>query len=269
MSVVSFRTRKRGTARQIGTKFPILEKKRLPPKISMRMPSFKNNATGISDVTYSAPALDKDGSVSFNFGSDVVQAVVKLVPREEAIGQWDINKPIVYLDNKVPMPWQKSLAIHEALERHLEKKYGIPWNEGGHLIADEVEKRLFLQSRSLKEWKDYTKTVRFFSEMNRAGGKTGHDKVDLEKAFDLLSQKQRSLKWQERGLNSILAKETEALEAKEFGDILRGSIDKLLAAEKPKIGRTKTRYDFSTEPRDARDIEGFRQRDRWKRRAQE
>lgn len=31
----SFRTRKRGTPRQIGKKFPVLEKKKLPPKISI------------------------------------------------------------------------------------------------------------------------------------------------------------------------------------------------------------------------------------------
>jgi hypothetical protein len=210
---VQFRKRKKGTPRQIGTTFPILQKKKLPAKIALKMPSFRNNETGLTDVTYTAPTLEKDGMISFNFGSDIVQDVVKLVSREQSIGQWDINKPIVYLDNKVPMIWQKSLSVHEALERHLEKKYGIPWQSGGHLISDQVEKRLFLQSRSLREWNEYSRTVRFFGEMNRTGGKTGHDKIDLTRAFELLAEKRKALqkqeiplKWQERAYSGILKK---------------------------------------------------------------
>jgi hypothetical protein len=228
LAAVGFRTRKRGTSRQIGKVFPVIERKKLPPRIAVKMPSFRNNETGLTDVTYTAPTLDKDGFISFNFGSDVVQDVVKLVPREQSIGQWDINKPIVYIDNKVPMIWQKSLSVHEALERHLQKKYGIPWQSGGHLISDQVEKRLFLQSRSLKEWNEYTRTVRFFGEMNRAGGKTGRDRIDLARAFEILAEKRRQLSWSGRGLDSIVQKQTDRRELTKFSKELKNAIDKKL-----------------------------------------
>jgi hypothetical protein len=90
------------------------------------------------------------------------------------------------LDNKIPLGWQKYTSLHEGLEKYLQQHYGIPWQEGGHVLADEIEKREWLKTRSLQEWNDYDKTVKFFSHLN-AGGKIGG--ISLKRAFSILSRR--------------------------------------------------------------------------------
>lgn len=182
---MKWRKRTHGSPRQLGKPFPVYEKKKLPKRLSI--PAAAGRITGITQVTYFAPTLERDGFISFSFGGELLKAAIKLVDKEKSIGQWDISKPIVYLDKKVPMSWQKYLSIHELLESHLQKKYNIPWNPYGHLIANELEHRVFRQSHPESEWRKYDKTVKFFSEMNATGGKIGKS-GQLHRAFAMLRQ---------------------------------------------------------------------------------
>jgi hypothetical protein len=223
---LSFRTRKRGTPKQIGKKFPVLEKKKLPKRISL--PSLRNKATGITDLTYIGPTLEKPGYISFNMLGEPVEAKIQLVDSIDNVAQWGVNNSVVYLDKKVPMPYQKYLSCHELIEQTLERKYGIPWNPYGHAAAEELEKRLFRQSHPEREWKNYSKFVKTIYEMNRAGGKTGHKKTDLARAFELLAEKRRQLKWAERGIDSVVRSKADRLEHAEFSRDLKRSIDRHL-----------------------------------------
>jgi hypothetical protein len=71
--------------------------------------------------------------------------------------------------------------------------------------------------------------------MNRTGGKTGHDKIDLTRAFELLAEKRKALqkqeiplKWQERAYSGILKKQTDSKELANFRKQLKKSINKHL-----------------------------------------
>ena len=192
MPSLAFRTRKRGSPKQIGKKFPVMEKKKLPPRISL--PSLRNNATGITHLTYLAPTLEKPGYVSFNMLGDPVEAKIQLVDSIQNVGNWDIANDVVYLDKKVPMPYQKYLSAHELIEQTLEKKYGIAWDPYGHAVSEELEHRLFRQSHPESEWKNYSKFVKMIYEMNRAGGKAGRNRANLARAFELLAERRRKLR---------------------------------------------------------------------------
>lgn len=181
-----FRTRKRGTARQIGTKFPVLQKKKLPPRISL--PSHKNKISGVTAVTYEPPFEGKEGSISFFFSGDMISNTIKVVDKNSRVGQFDVLQPVVYVSSDVPAKWLRYLAIHESLEAQFVKKYKIDENSA-HTLAEEIELREFLKSHPIHEWKRYEATCKFVHKLD--GGKVSK-KVELERAFALLAQSKRS-----------------------------------------------------------------------------
>jgi len=203
---VQFRTRTRGTARQVGQRFPVIEKKKLPPRISIKRPTYGNRDSGISDITYMPPNEDKEGYIEFKFDGHKISGAIRLVDKEDSIGQWSTSgRPIVFLDKKIGIGWIKYLSLHELLERFLQNRYNIPWQPYGHLISDEIERREFLKSHPKSEWEQYSKQVKQVSRMNQ-GGKLGSKRANLERAFEVLAEKRRQLTWAERGLDGIVQK---------------------------------------------------------------
>jgi hypothetical protein len=227
MSSLGFRTRTRGTRKQVGKRFPVLEKKKLPRKISIKRPTMSNNESGITDLTYVPPADSKDGYISFVFDGEQVASRIRLVDKEQNIGQWAVGEPVVFLDKKIGIGWIKYLSLHETLESYLEKRYGIDWNPYGHLLAEQIEHREFRKTHPESEWKLYDKQVRQVAHMN-AGGKIGGSKINLQRAFDILAQRRRAINWQERGLNSVVQQRTQQIENKDFGRHLRDTINRHL-----------------------------------------
>lgn len=235
---IGFLTRKHGTARQRGTVFPVLKKGQLPARLALpkprssggvrasqaAKPTFGNNESGISNITYLPPS-DKEGYIEFNWGGHKLSGSIVLVDKEDNIGQWSpTGKPVVYLDKKLGVGFIKYCAIHELLERFFQNKLNLPWDTVGHNLAEEIERREY--SKSHDDWDLYSKQVRQISRMNM-GGKTGR-KIDLKKAFAKLSEKQRELKWHERGLDSILMKQTAEEERKMFSAQLKKALKRHL-----------------------------------------
>ena len=125
---IDWRTRTGGTKRQVGSKFPVFEKEKLPPKITLKRPTISNKESGISNFEYSPPTVDTDGKISFMFDGDKISSKIRLVDKEKNIGQWSQNENAVYLDRKIGVGWIRYLSLHEALEGYLQKKYKLPWN---------------------------------------------------------------------------------------------------------------------------------------------
>jgi hypothetical protein len=223
MPSLGFRTRKHGSPKQIGRKFPIMEKKKLPPRISM--PSPKNKVSGISNVSFTAPISDRDGKISFVFDGTRINNSIRIVQKDERVGQWDLLGNILYVDDDLPSKWLKYIAVHESVEAYLSKKYKLNPDAEAHTLAEDIEHRFFLQQGHLEnEWAQYSKTCKFVSKLN-AGGKVSR-KVNLQRAYDLLARKRKQLNWQERGLNSIVQKQSQSIENQEFGEHLRKTIDR-------------------------------------------
>lgn len=231
---MQFRTRTRGTARQIGQTFPIFKKKKLPAKIALKQickrPTLSNMESGVTDITYTPPTEDQDGFLEFKWCGHKISGAIRLVDREDSIAQWSTEgRPVAFVDKKLGAGWIKYCVLHELLERFLQNHYNIPWQRGGHTISEEVERREMLKGHSPQEYAQYDKQVAQISRMN-AGAKVGK-KVDLERAFELLAQKRRQLAWQDRGISGILHKQTDRRELAGFQKQLKNSIDKRLAEE--------------------------------------
>jgi hypothetical protein len=232
MSAVGFRTRKHGTIRQIGTRFPVLEKKKLPPKIALKKPKdiirFKGHT--IANIEYTEPSLDKPGTISLNFDNVHLSSYIQLIDKLEQVGQWDRFKNTVYLDSTTPKPFIRSCAIHEILEAYFKKKLGLDEFGPGHTLSNAFEKAVFLKGgRTEADWKTYDKYVEFIHRIASAGGKR-QDK-SLERAFNLLSQRQRAIKWQDAGLQSIIRKQAQAREERAFGRDLKRILERKLKEE--------------------------------------
>jgi hypothetical protein len=189
---MQFRTRKHGTIKQVGKKFPVVEKKKLPARISM--PSPRNRISGISDVNFTAPTQGSDGKISFNFDGTRINNLIRIVQKDERVGQWDLLGNILYVDDNLPSKWLKYIAVHESVEAYLSKKYKLNPDEEAHTLAEDIEHRFFLQQgHGENEWNQYSKTCKFVSKLN-AGGKVGR-KVSLRRAYGLLAQKRRLLEF--------------------------------------------------------------------------
>ena len=223
-----FRTRTRGTVRQIGQKFPVFEKKKLPPKIAVKSRRPRIRGHQITDMEYTPPTEDKPGKISFKFDGKQISNYIQLVDRNANVGNFDVFKNTVYIDNTVAHKYIQSLALHESLERYF-RELGLNEFGPGHLLAEDLEKQAFLKSgHDQKEWENYSKLVEFVHRI-ASGGKISD--LKLERAYALLAQRQRQLKWQSRGLDSIVQKQTEAREQKAFGKDLKKIIDRKLREE--------------------------------------
>ena len=185
-----FRTRIHG--KQKGQKFPILERKKLPAKISIKhspnVPTFRNKESGITCLEYKPPTVDKEGEISFRFCGKPVQSKIRMVDKERNVGQWSVTDPTVFVDKKIGIGFIRFLSLHEALESYLQKKLGINWQPYGHLLAEAMEHREFLKGHLESEWKLYDKQVRQVAHMNIAGSKMGGARNELKKAFEILAE---------------------------------------------------------------------------------
>jgi hypothetical protein len=189
-----------------------------------------NTDSGIEKVTYNPPSEHSDGFIAFTFDGKKLSAAIRMVDKEDAIGQWSVSEPaVIFVDKKIGIGFIKYLCEHELLERHLDKNYGIPWDPYAHSLAEEFEHREFRKSHPESEWHQYSRQVKQVSHMNE-GGKVSR-KVNLERAFELLADRRRQLAWSERGLNSIVQKQTNQRELTKFSRELKKAVDKKLREE--------------------------------------
>jgi hypothetical protein len=60
-----------------------MKKKRLPQKIAVKRsePALNNKESGITELTYVPPKIEKDGLISFKFGNDTIESKIRLVDK--------------------------------------------------------------------------------------------------------------------------------------------------------------------------------------------
>jgi len=172
-------TRTRGSKRQIGKRFPVVEKKKLPQRFSIPRPRARPPLS-ISNVTYEPATQEKDGFISFRLNGANISNKIKIADTAR-VGQFDLFTPTVYVHSNIPSKYQKALAQHESLEAYFRKRFGLNEEAEGHILAEDIERREFLKSRSLSDWMTYEKTVKFAS---RLGGK--YRPAALRKAYEVL-----------------------------------------------------------------------------------
>lgn len=180
---MKWKTRTRGSARQIGQKFPVREKKKLPKLIQTTFPSgrkglepFYRKAQSYREALakrmarkpvlmryYVSPegyGSDQFGMIQFYYDGAFLSNAVRLVTHDKWVGSWDKSKPWIYIDDDVPPKYWKSLAIHESVEKYLKEKYGLDENAEGHEASEEVERRRFCkESKCPADWDEYSKIV--------------------------------------------------------------------------------------------------------------
>lgn len=203
-----WKTRKRGTVRQVGTKFPVVEKKSLPAKIALPAPhggkfgsklltaerlAKEMAEKPVTDVAYKAPAKNSPGRITFKYDGALLNNSIEIVP-EKWVGTWDRFKNTVYSDPMVPKKNVKSISIHESVEKYLKERHGLSDNAEGHEAAEELEKKTFLKhGGTLKGYSLYSKIVERIhrarmAEEERAGGKAP---VKIKLVFS-------PIKWEEK-----------------------------------------------------------------------
>jgi GNAT superfamily N-acetyltransferase len=77
----------------------------------------------------------------------------------------------VYIDNDLPERYRKSISVHESVEKYLVERYGLDPNAEAHEVAEQVEKRWFLENYPMKEWEEYSKIVERIHRKELTGGK--------------------------------------------------------------------------------------------------
>jgi len=171
-----FLTRKRGTSKQIGSKFPVRVKLKLPDKISIKKRSRLSRLLSnrkVTDIEYDKAEGTLAGNISLMFDGRTLHSQIIIVPNERYVATWDRYTDAIYIDDNMPKKYWKSLAVHETVERYLRKQYGLDEYKEGHQASDKIEKKTFLSEHPLSEWAKYSNIVNKVhkEEMYMAGGK--------------------------------------------------------------------------------------------------
>ena len=159
---MSFKTRTKGTSKQIGQHFPVPYKNQLPVKIALNKPHrvpVETNSHSAKIIDYIAPRNGKDGFISANFDGEEISAKVKLIDANQNVAQWAATgNPTVFVDSGLPSKYVKSCSLHELIESTLSRELGIEFDKDkGHQISEQLEKQAWLQSgHTNKEWAKYS-----------------------------------------------------------------------------------------------------------------
>jgi len=100
-------------------------------------------------------------SISVSFDGEILRNSIKIVPHEVWVGSWT-KSPNLLIDDDIPekpKKWRQSVALHEILEKYLDGRYGLSGTIEGHFIAEELERKWFLQHHSEKEYDEYQRIV--------------------------------------------------------------------------------------------------------------
>jgi hypothetical protein len=98
--------------------------------------------------------------VSLEFDGEKMENKIVVVPNELWVGSWFRHKPVVVIDNDVPEQFRPSLAVHETIEKYVCQRYGLDSNAEGHELAEEVERRWFMQQGHTEDdWAEYSKII--------------------------------------------------------------------------------------------------------------
>jgi hypothetical protein len=80
-------------------------------------------------------------TVSFKLDGVPVQDTIRVAPRVPMVGHYFMHRPVVLVDRKIQNPRERqSVALHEALERHLRYYVGLGPLQA-HRIAEREETR--------------------------------------------------------------------------------------------------------------------------------
>lgn len=94
------------------------------------------------------------------FNNQVLKAKVTRLPHEHRVGSWSkIGKEIFYDDDLVLPEWVISIAVHEVLEKHFKRNYGLDENYEGHQLAEHIEKKWHIKMFGKDSWRKYSKLV--------------------------------------------------------------------------------------------------------------
>lgn len=169
-----FKTAKKyrgGRNRETPQSFPLLEKKKLPHKITgprlYTTPSIYNRemfaekmiTKPVKVLGFTAPTSTKLGRITLQYDGTIISDQIKLVPHEPWVASWMRDYPAVVIQKEVPSEYFKSISVHEAIEKYLAEKYGLSDKAEGHEAADAIERKEFTKTRSEDEWNDYGRKV--------------------------------------------------------------------------------------------------------------
>jgi len=165
---VKFKTRTRGTKKQVGKRFPVLEKKKLPPKIQGPIKTQKQREAiavklgnlPVAIVSYKQPTEKDTGKVSILYDGHVITNRIHLVETEPWVASWDRLKPVVYVHKDVPGKYHRPISIHETIEKYICQKYGLSDKAEGHEASETAEMGVFAdEGFSNADWIEYMKIV--------------------------------------------------------------------------------------------------------------
>jgi hypothetical protein len=160
---MSFRTRTNGSQAQVGKRFPVAEpyKNKLPTRISIAKRKKVVGTNHSAEVTdFRQPTDKSSGHIQAVLDGAPISAEVRLIQGNQNVAQWNPLKPVIYCEDAIPKEYLQSLSLHELVERTLDKELNMPWDKGGHILAEQIEKKAFLKSGySEKDWDKYSRIV--------------------------------------------------------------------------------------------------------------
>jgi len=98
-------------------------------------------------------------TIVVDFDGKTLRNEIEIVPHEVWVGSWDNPSGKLRIDDDLPEDWRESTALHETLEEHFKKDYGLDPILEGHELAEEIEKDWFLKKHSKEEWDTYSLIV--------------------------------------------------------------------------------------------------------------
>jgi len=144
-----WKTRKHGSRKQRGKRFPVFES-----HYKRHKPSLVSRTIAIASVKIVAYSPDR---IEVEFAGEIISNRIEVLAHVVWSASWDRTRNVVYIDDDVPVKWRKYLALHETLEKRFVEKGLDPI--AAHEKAEALEKLVFLSERSLAEWDEYMQIV--------------------------------------------------------------------------------------------------------------
>lgn len=107
------------------------------------------------------------GKVELVFGGRKVRFKIVANNARNHVGEWHRRKPIVFVDKHLKGLDRKSIAVHEAVEKHVAQKYELDVDSQAHAIAVKAEREWLKKKKG--NWRSHQMKV--YHDWKRHGRK--------------------------------------------------------------------------------------------------
>lgn len=97
------------------------------------------------------------GKVELVFGKRKVRFKIVANNARNHVGEWHRKKPIVFVDRHLKGLDRKSIAVHEAVEKHVAQKYKLDVDSQAHSIAVRAEREWLKKKKG--NWRSHQMKV--------------------------------------------------------------------------------------------------------------